>query len=92
MESVLKCGAGVLWKVLCAAVFVLREVLCAELMPPRPAILKYDLVPPRPLHKSTVREQYRADVMGLSVFQIGCYANLVRTILYLTSLLLLCVP
>ena len=37
VESVLKCCAGVLWKVLRAAVFVLREVLCAELVPPRPA-------------------------------------------------------
>ena len=35
VESVLKCCAGVLWKVLCAAVLVLREVLCAELVPPK---------------------------------------------------------
>ena len=78
MESVLKCCAGVLWKVLCAAVFVLREVLCAELVPPRPAHRKWNLVPPRPLHKTIVREKSCADVMGLSVFQGESYASLVR--------------
>ena len=57
---------------------MLREVLCAELMPPRPAILKYDLVPPRPLHKTIVREKSCADVMGLSVFQRESYASLMR--------------
>ena len=35
---------------------MLREVLCT------------DLVPPRPLHETIVREKSCADVMGLSVF------------------------
>jgi len=75
-----KCCAGVLWKVLCAAVFVLRKVLRAELVPPRPAHWKYNLVPPRPLHKTIVREKSCAHVVGLSVVQGEYYASLVRVI------------
>ena len=81
-----KCCTVVLRKVFCSAVLVLREVLCAELVPPRPAQWKCLLVPPMLLREAFVREIFCAEVIGsLSEKVLGKFCELFLVVLSSTQ-------